>query len=122
MRVLIGCRCAIDHVRVKENEALEIGTPSVIAVDGSRRLACGKFHDELVRVMNLMADCSPGVSGNRTLMFKIAPADEWTTLTGDALNRGIENIAERLSGTNDGRLYITVPSSVQVEIYKIEEV
>ena len=122
MRVLIGCRCAIDHVRVKEHEALEIGTPSVIAVDGSRRLACDKFHDELVQAMKLMADCSPGVYENRTLMFKTAPADEWTTLTGDALKRGIENIASRIAGTNDGRMYITVPSCVQVEIYKIEEV
>ena len=40
----------------------------------------------------------------------------------DALNRGIENLAKRLAETNDGELYITLPGSTNVEIYKIEEV
>ena len=40
----------------------------------------------------------------------------------DALNRGIENLAKRLAETNGGELYITLPGSTNVEIYKIEEV
>jgi hypothetical protein len=125
MKVLIGCRCSIDHEHVKETEALEIGTPAVIAVDCSRGLAglaSGKIHDELVRAMKVMADCSTGFYGDRTLMVKTEPASEWTTLTGDAINRGIDNIARRLEATNVGGLYITVPRCPNVEIYKIEEV
>ena len=125
MYFLIGCRCSIDHEHVTETEALEIGTPSVIAVDCSRGcagLASGKIHDALVSAMKVMADCSPVVFGNRTLMVKTEPAAEWTTLTGDAINRGIDNIARRFEKTHVGGLYITVPGRTNVEIYKIEEV
>lgn len=123
MKVLIGARCVFDHNKVKENEALEICTPAVMAVDCSRDLVSGMIRGELERVMGLLADCNPGNYGeNRTLMVKTEPAAEWTTLTGDALNRGIENLAKRLAETNDGKLYITLPGSTNVEIYKIEEV
>ena len=123
MKVLIGTRCVFDHNKVKENEALEICTPAVMAVDCSRDLVSGMIRGELERVMDLLADCNPGSYGeNRTLMLKTEPAGEWTTLTGDALNRGIENLAKRLAETNDGELYITLPGSTNVEIYKIEEV
>ena len=94
-----------------------------MAVDCSRDLVSGMIRGELERVMDLLADCNPGNYGeNRTLMVKTEPAAEWTTLTGDALNRGIENLAKRLAETNDGDLYITLPGSTNVEIYKIEEV
>lgn len=123
MKVLIGARCVFDHNKVKENEALEICTPAVMAVDCSRDLVSGMIRGELERVMDLLADCNPGNYGeNRTLMVKTEPAAEWTTLTGDAINRGIENLAKRLAETNDGELYITLPGSTNVEIYKIEEV
>lgn len=123
MKVLIGARCVFDHNKVKENEALEVCTPAVMAVDCSRDLVSGMIRGELVRVMDLLAYCNPGNYGeNRTLMVKTEPAAEWTTLTGDALNRGIENLAKRLAETNDGELYITLPGSTNVEIYKIEEV
>ena len=123
MKVLIGTRCVLDPIRVKENEALEICTPAVMAVDCSRDLVSGMIRGELVRVMDLLADCNPGNYGeNRTLMVKTEPAAEWTTLTGDALKRGIENLARRLAETKDGELYITLPGCTHVEIYKIEEV
>ena len=123
MKVLIGARCVFDHNKVKENEALEICTPAVMAVDCSRGLVSGMIRGELVRVMDLLADCNHGNYGeNRTLMVKTEPAAEWITLTGDALKRGIENMAQRLAETNDGELYITLPGSTHVEIYKIEEV
>ena len=123
MQVLIGARCVFDHNKVKENAALEICTPAVMAVDCSRDLVSGMIRGELERVMDLLADCNPGNYGEtRTLVVKTEPAAEWTTLTGDALNRGIENLAKRLAETNDGELYITLPGSTNVEIYKIEEV
>lgn len=123
MKVLIGARCVFDHNKVTENEALEVCTPAVMAVDCSRGLVSGMIRGELERVMDLLADCNPGNYGeNRTLMVKTEPAAEWTTLTGDALNRGIENLAKRLSEAKNGELYITLPNSTQVEIYKIEEV
>lgn len=123
MKVLIGARCVFDHNRVKENEALEVCTPAVMAVDCSRDLVSGMIRGELERVMRLLADCNPGNYGeNRTLMVKTEPAAEWTTLTGDALEKGITNLAKRLAETKDGELYITLPGYEQVEIYKIEEV
>ena len=119
MKVLIGARCVFDHNKVKENEALEICTPAVMAVDCSRDLVSGMIRGELERVMDLLADCNPGNYGeNRTLMVKTEPAAEWTTLTGDAL----KNLANRLAETKDGELYITLPGCPHVEIYKIEEV
>ena len=60
MKVLIGARCVFDHNKVKENEALEICTPAVMAVDCSRDLVSGMIRGELVRVMDLLADCNPG--------------------------------------------------------------
>ena len=56
MKVLIGARCVFDHNKVKENEALEICTPAVMAVDCSRDLVSGMIRGELVRVMDLLAD------------------------------------------------------------------
>ena len=123
MKVLIGARCVFDHNNVKENEALEVCTPAVMAIDCSRDLVSGMIRGELERVMNLLADCNPGNYGeNRTLMVKTEPAAEWTVLTGAALEKGIVNLAKRLADTNDGELYITLPNYEQVEIYKIEEV
>jgi ribosome biogenesis protein Tsr3 len=123
MKVLIGARCVFDHNKVKENEALEICTPAVMAVDCSRNRVSGMIRGELVRVMDLLADCNPGNYGeNRALMVKTEPAGTWEVLTGAALERGIVNLAKRLSETKDGELYIALPNSKQVEIYKIEEV
>lgn len=123
MKVLIGARCVLDPNRVKENEALEVCTPAVMAVDCSRGLVSGMIRGELERAMDLLADCNPGNYGeNRALMVKTEPAGTWEVLTGAALERGIVNLAKRLSETKDGELYIALPNSKQVEIYKIEEV
>ncbi len=124
MKVLIGARCVTPKAGIiTDNEALEVCTPAVMAVDCSRGLVSGMIRGELERVMRLLADCNPGDYGeNRTLMVKTEPAGEWTVLTGAALEKGITNLAKRLSETKDGELYITLPGYEQVEIYKIEEV
>ena len=123
MKVLIGTRCVFDHNKVKENEALEVCTPAVMAVDCSRGLVSGMIRGELERVMRILSDCNPGNYGeNRTLMVKTEPAAEWTTLTGAALEKGIVNLAKNIAETKDGELYITLPGCAFVEIYKVEEV
>lgn len=124
MKVLIGARCVRSEVGIiTENEALEICTPAVMAVDCSRGLASGNIRGELERVMRILSDCNPGNYGeNRALMVKTEPAGTWEVLTGAALERGIVNLAKRISETKDGELYIALPNSKQVEIYKIEEV
>ncbi len=124
MKVLIGARCVTPKTGIiTDNEALEVCTPAVMAIDCSRDLVSGMIRGELERVMRLLADCNPGNYGeNRTLMVKTEPAGEWTVLTGAALEKGIVNLAKRLADTKDGELYITLPNYEQVEIYKIEEV
>lgn len=119
MRILTGARCVTDNVHVKENEALEICTPAVMAVDCSRGLVSGMIRGALHEAMlNLAGHC--GI--NRVLMFKTGPADNWVTLKGDELEKGISNLAKRIGDTKDGELYITLPNCTHVEIYKIEEV
>ena len=124
MKVLIGSRCVRSEVGIiPENEALEICTPAVMAVDCSRGLAFDNIRGELERVMRILSDCNTGNSGdNRALMVKTEPAGTWQVLTGAALERGIVNLAKRISETKDGELYIALPNSAYVEIFIIEEV
>ena len=119
MKILIGARCVTDNARIGEAEALETSVPSVIAVDCSRDLVSGMIRGTLENAMRVLADCS---RGHRVLMYKTCASDDWTTLTGDDLERAFTSIPRHLEGTSDGELYITLPNYGNVEIYKIEEV
>lgn len=121
MKVLIGTRFVrLEAGVITDNVALEVCTPAVLAVEGSRGPSSGIIRGELERAMGALSECNYGE--NRTLMFKTEPAAEWGVLTGAELDRGIANLAKRLSEMAGGELYITLPNSKRVEIYKIEEV
>lgn len=118
MKVLIGTRCNKDP-RITETERHEISVPAILAVESDANKQSTTIKDALVNAMEVLAECGEG----KTLMFKVAPADEFTTITGVNFPNYIRNIADSVCDRGHGSsLFIVLPGSENVEIYTIEEI